>query len=348
MTSQPNHALRTALAAILATAALPALADDAAVVEPSSDTAILERIVVSASRMDAREAAGSVQFLDAPLLEQQSYSDINRVLRQVPGLNIVEEEGFGIRPSIGIRGSGTDRNAKIAVMEDGVPIAPAPYAAPSAYYFPRTPRMAAVEVSKGPAAIKYGPQTVAGALGMFSTPIPGSAGEGLGGKLDLSGGEFGTWRAHAIVGGWTQTEGAFDAGASLETLQEASDGFKELDSGGDTGFRIQDYVAKLAFRSKAGAAMPQSLELKLQYSDEDSDETYLGLSLDDFRADPYRRYRASQLDNMQVEHQTWQATHQVDFSDDIGLTTLAQAPFDADAVRSGLIERSGLHRVSGT
>ena len=323
MTSLPNHVLRTALAAILATAALPAVADDAAVAELTVDAAVLERIVVSASRLDAREVAGSVQFLDAALLEQQSYSDINRVLRQVPGLNIVEEEGFGIRPSIGIRGSGTDRNTKIAVMEDGVPIAPAPYAAPGAYYFPRTPRMAAVEVSKGPAAIKYGPQTVAGALGMFSTPIPGGPGDGLGGKLDVSAGEFATWPGHAIVGGWTQTEGAFDVGASLETLQESSDGFKELDSGGDTGFRIQDYVAKLALRSKDGAAMPQSLELKFQYSDEDSDETYLGLSLDDFRADPYRRYRASQLDNMQVEHQTWQATHQVDFSDDVGLTTLA-------------------------
>ncbi len=323
MTSQPNHALRTALAAILATAALPALADDAAVVEPSSDTAILERIVVSASRMDAREAAGSVQFLDAPLLEQQSYSDINRVLRQVPGLNIVEEEGFGIRPSIGIRGSGTDRNSKIAVMEDGVPIAPAPYAAPSAYYFPRTPRMAAVEVSKGPAAIKYGPQTVAGALGMFSTPIPGRPGDAPGGKLDLSGGEFGTWRGHGIVGGWMQTGAAFDVGASFETLQEASDGFKELDSGGSTGFRIQDYVAKLAFRSKDGVDLSQSLELKFQYSDEDSDETYLGLALDDFRADPYRRYRGSQVDNMQVEHQTWQATHQIEFGNDVDLTTMA-------------------------
>jgi Fe(3+) dicitrate transport protein len=323
MTARPNRVLQAAVTALLASAALPSLADDAASGAQPADTALLERIVVSASRLDAREVTGSVQFLDAAALEQQSYADINRVLRQVPGLNIVEEEGFGIRPSIGIRGSGTDRNSKIAVMEDGVPIAPAPYAAPGAYYFPRTPRMAAVEVSKGPAAIKYGPQTVAGSLGMFSTPIPGGPGDGLGGKLDLAGGEFGTWRGHAIVGGWAQTGGAFDVGASLETLQEGSDGFKELDSGGDTGFRIQDYVAKLAFRSTDGADLRQSLELKFQYSDEDSDETYLGLALDDFRADPYRRYRASQVDNMQVEHQTWQATHQVEFSDDVGLTTMA-------------------------
>ena len=73
-----------------------------------------------------------------------------------------------------------------------MPIAPAPYAAPAAYYFPRIPRMSAVEVSKGPAAIKYGPQTVAGAISMLSEPIPDATGR-VGGKLDLLGGDFPGW-----------------------------------------------------------------------------------------------------------------------------------------------------------
>jgi Fe(3+) dicitrate transport protein len=283
---------------------------------------VLERIVVTARRIDVAGVGGSVTFLDAEQLAEHSYSDINRVLRDVPGLNIVEEEGFGIRPSIGIRGSGTDRNTKIAVMEDGVPIAPAPYAAPAAYYFPRLPRMSAVVVTKGPGAIKYGPQTVAGALSMFSSPIPETTG-GIGGRVELLGGDFETFRGYGLVGGYVPTGKAYDVGLSLETLQEASDGFKELDSGGDTGFRIQDYVAKLALRPAAGSDAPQSLELKLQYSDEESDETYLGLTLDDFRADPLRRYRGSQLDEMNVEHWTYQATHRIDFSERLDLTTIA-------------------------
>jgi Fe(3+) dicitrate transport protein len=325
MARAPRPPLRTAAFAALLGGVPAALAApvDTGTGSPQPDPALLERIVVTSSRTHAREVAGSVHFLDEAVLQQQDYPDINRVLRQVPGLNIVEEEGFGIRPSIGIRGSGTDRNAKIAVMEDGVPIAPAPYSAPSAYYFPRTPRIATIEVSKGPAAIKYGPQTVAGALSMYSTPIPGAPGVDEAGRLRLSGGEFGTWRVHGILGGWTDTRGDTDIGASIETLQERSGGFKDLDSGGDTGFRIGDYVAKLAFRSKAGAERPQSLELKLQYSDEHSHETYLGLTLDDFRDDPYRRYRASQLDDLQVQHSTSQATYRVDFNDRLGLTTLA-------------------------
>lgn len=295
-----------------------ALAGEPALVEDSSS---LERIVVTAERLDRRGVGGSIAFLDSAVLEEHSYGDVNRVLRQVPGLNIVEEEGFGIRPSIGIRGSGTDRNSKIAVLEDGVPIAPAPYAAPAAYYFPRTPRITGVEVSKGPAAIKYGPQTVAGAVGLYSAPIPDD--DGLGGKLELFGGGDGTYRGHALVGGYVETGGAYDVGLGLETLQEHSSGFKELDSGGDTGYRIQDYVAKAALRSNAGAEVEQSLELKLQYSDENSDETYLGLTLDDFRADPLRRYRGSQLDEMNVEHWTGQLTHRIDFTGRLDLTTLA-------------------------
>lgn len=315
MRSIERRLLCAAVSSILATAV-------AAETTPLTEPSILDRVVVTASREQARETAGSVHYLDASVLEQHSHADVNRILRQVPGLNLVEEEGFGIRPNIGIRGSGTDRNSKIAVMEDGVPIAPAPYSAPAAYYFPRTQRMSAIEVSKGPAAIKYGPQTVAGSVGLFSSPIPGSPGAGFGGALDLIGGEHGSLRGHGIVGGWTEL-GGWNLGVSLETLQEGSDGFKHLDSGGDTGFRLEDYVAKFVVESGADTARGQSLELKFQHSEEASDETYLGLTLDDFRADPYRRYRASQVDDLDVEHDTMQATHRIHFSDNIDLTTIA-------------------------
>jgi Fe(3+) dicitrate transport protein len=184
-------------------------------------------------------------------------------------------------------------------------------------------RMTGVEVSKGPAAILYGPQTVAGALGLFSAPIPDDPAGGLGGKLELLGGDYGTFRGHALLGGYIETGRAYDVGLSFETLQERSDGFKELDSGGDTGYDIEDYVAKVALRSNADASVEQSLEFKLQYSDETSDETYVGLTLDDFNANPLRRYRGSQLDEMNVEHWTYQATHRVDFTDRVDLTTVA-------------------------
>lgn len=275
-----------------------------------------EAIMVTASKPEAFEIAGSLQFLDSEDFAEFSYADINRLLRQVPGVNIQEEDGFGLRPNIGIRGSGSDRSARIALMEDGVPIAPAPYAAPAAYYFPQIARMSAVEVSKGPAAIKYGPMTVGGALNLISTPIPDEAS----GFAEILVGTDDARRAHGWAGGWTALSDGLEAGAMIEGLYEHSDGFKHIDIGGDTGFEITDVVAKLGLRSTDGR---HAVEFKFQTYDETSSETYLGLTLDDFRASPYRRYNASQFDEMNAEHQTYQLSYRFRPSDALGFTVVA-------------------------
>ena len=74
---------------------------------------------------------GSGQVVDAKKLAQLNQTDINKVLRTIPGVYIRDEEGFGLRPNIGLRGTQVNRSAKITLMEDGVLMAPAPYADPS-------------------------------------------------------------------------------------------------------------------------------------------------------------------------------------------------------------------------
>lgn len=326
MLVQKSKLMIATCASALLAAPISAFAEDTSAPPPNAQmeasAQIIDRIIVVASPAAASNIAGSASFLDAEALEEFSYGDVNRVLRQVPGVYVQEEEGFGLRPNIGIRGSGNDRSSKIALMEDGVPIAPAPYSAASAYYFPTMARINSLELVKGPGAIKYGPQTVGGAINLFSTPIPDRA-RGFGGFLNGFAGEDGLLRVHGQAGGWMPVGDALDIGASFEYIRDESDGFKKLDSGGPTGFEIDDYVAKLAFRTDDSVSMPQSLELKYQKSDQVSDETYLGLTLADFAADPYRRYRGSQLDQMNVDHKTYQASHKIAFADWIDLTTIA-------------------------
>ena len=141
--------------------------------EPARPT-LSDRIMVVGKAENLETIPGSAAKIDgAPLLRAQAgFGDVHRILRGVPGVNIQEEEGFGLRPNIGLRGSGSERSAGITLMEDGVLAAPAPYAAPAAYYFPSSGRMEAVEIRKGSSQIKFGPRTNGGALNLVSTRVP--------------------------------------------------------------------------------------------------------------------------------------------------------------------------------
>lgn len=263
---------------------------------------LLDRTRLVGSGQAAAAIAGSAHVISEAELQDRklAFDDVHQLLRSVPGVHVQEEEGYGLRPNIGMRGTGSDRSAKITVMEDGVLVAPAPYAAPAAYYFPVAGRMEAIEVRKGSSQVRYGPFTVGGALNMVSSSIPTD--NSL--LVDAAGGESGTRKLRARIG---------DSGAHfgwlVETYQLQTDGFKRLDDGGPTGFDIQDYVAKARVATSMDASVYQDLQLKLGYYDETSDETYLGLTTEDFAVTPLRRYAASQRDRMRADHRQLNLRH---------------------------------------
>ena len=199
-------------------------------------------------------------------------------------------------------------------MEDGVLIAPAPYSASSAYYFPTIARMQAVEVLKGSSQIQYGPFTTGGAINMISNQIPDS----FGGSIRTSYGSFNSSQAHVIIGDSNR-----NFGYSVEYLNYGSDGFKDLFNGKNTGFDKNDFVAKFRVNLFPNAKVKQSLEAKIQYSDEESNETYLGLTDADFAINPFSRYAGSSNDLMKNIHRQIVLTHTVDFSKDFRITTNA-------------------------
>jgi Fe(3+) dicitrate transport protein len=277
-------------------------------------SALQEVFVMTKGIQGLKDIPGSVHYISPKDIEKFSYTDINRAFRAVPGVNLQEEDGFGLRPNIGLRGTGVERSAKITIMEDGVLAAPAPYADPSAYYFPTIGRMQAIEVLKGSSQIKYGPFTTGGAINLISTQIP----EAFGGRITLLGGSFGGRNLHANVGN-SHKHVAYAA----ETYQYSSDGFKQLDGGGNTGFDKKDFMGKLRFQTSEDARIYQSLTIKAGITNETSNETYLGLTEADFEANPYRRYAGSQKDLMRTEHEHFAMTHHIRLPKIITVTTTA-------------------------
>ncbi len=270
-------------------------AGDAVEAASDSEQDAIDRITIVGAQAKVARIGGSAYVVDEKKLEEHEYNDIHRVLQEVPGVYVRQEDGFGLRPNIGIRGASSERSAKITLMEDGILFGPAPYAAPAAYDFPLVTRMVAVEVFKGPASIQYGPQTVGGAINLVTRSIPRDAAAGG----DVAIGNYGSTKAHGWAGGRYQGFGLLLEGVNLGT-----DGFKELDNDDDTGFIRNEVMLKADYQWPTVSAAELLTELKLGYSDEVSNETYLGLTDDDFDANPLRRYVASELDRMDWDR--WQ------------------------------------------
>ncbi len=114
---------------------------------------------------------GSIQTIDKRELERSRVFDFSEALRKIPGIYARDEEGFGLRPNIAIRGTNPTRSTKILLLEDGIPLAYAPYGDNSSYYHPPVERFESIEVQKGSGQIEFGPVTVAGLVN-YITPNP--------------------------------------------------------------------------------------------------------------------------------------------------------------------------------
>lgn len=270
------------------------------------DEVIIKGNTILGNKFVAKNRTGAAYYLSSEELSEFSYTDINRVLKKIPGVNFYEEDGFGLRPNVSIRGTSPERTSKIVIMEDGILISPAPYSASAAYYFPSVTRMQAVEVLKGSSQIQYGPYTTGGAINFVSTEIP----ESFRGKVSTSYGSFNTGQLHTTVG-----DSFNNFGYMLEYLNFNSNGFKSLGNNLNTGFDINEVTSKLRYTTSENVRFKQNVELKFHHYDEISNETYLGLTEADFEKNPYLRYAASEKDRMDAEHVQYVLTHEINFSE---------------------------------
>ncbi|MEO6331080.1 MAG: TonB-dependent receptor, partial [Gemmatimonadaceae bacterium] len=261
-------------------------------------------VEVVGSRADAlSRLPGSAAVIPAQELHSMQPLSASEALRTLPGVHVQDEEGVGLRANVGIRGLDPDRSRTLLVLEDGVPVALAPYGEPEMYYSPPIDRMNRVELVKGSGSILFGPQTIGGVLNYVTADVPSIPT----GSVTLRGGEGRSRLIQANYGGsWNGLRGnigAFDKRA------------------GDLAglwFVVSDVTGKLGARTAAG-----EFGLKATYYDERSNSTYVGLTQSMFDSSPFTHPAPNDL--LHIRRYAVTASHQTGFFGNSSVRTSAYA-----------------------
>jgi len=298
----PSHFLSVAIACTLLAAAAQAAPETDAEALPR-----LPRIDVVGDADELPNIGGAADVIDAETIEAGRVFTVNEALRKVPGLNVRDEEGFGIRPNIGLRGLNPTRSTKITLLEDGIPLAYAPYGDNASYFHPQIDRYQRIEVLKGAQSLLFGPQTVGGVIN-YITPVPPQE---FGGYVQAAGGNRDYANGHVSVGG-----GGFLFDYAYKQGQGSRDNFEH---------ELND------LNLKYGVAIGerQSLTLRASFYTEDSQITYSGLTEAEL-VNLGRDYNPFENDDFDIDRSGVSATHEFDFGAAQLVTSVYHARFDRD------------------
>jgi len=224
----------------------------------------LDQVTVLGRQQDAGLLPGSVAVVTRETIDQIQPRSTEDVLRRVPGIYVKGEEENAVVVNVGVRGLPAG-DYKTLVLEDGVPIQPGIFVGNSRYYNPRIQRMDGVEVLKGAASLRYGPNTIGGVINYLSkTPDDGLA---VSGRV----GSWNTREATVELGGSTP---AGDARFGVIATRARSDGFM------DRGYDMTDVMVK------TGTAVGgnQFVGVKFLYHETDANISYRGHFPDAYKA----------------------------------------------------------------
>jgi Fe(3+) dicitrate transport protein len=235
--------------------------------------ALAEELTVLGARLVGsdtirRRTAGAIDIVDSETLRASHVFSTTEVLRKVPGVVARDEEGLGLRPNIGIRGTNPTRSTKVLLLEDGLPVSFAPYGDNASYYHPPIERFERIEVLKGSSQIGYGPVTVGGVVNYITPEAPLRRAI----SIDLMGGNRAYGHGGVTFGDtWNRT------GVFAHALRKSSDGARD---------NLHSDLSDVMLKVSHGFGATQSVAAKGNYYGERSQVTYSGLRTDEYAANP--------------------------------------------------------------
>lgn len=281
-----------------------------------NDTIKLDAVTVKGILPEKLEAVpGSFDVVTEKAIEERRPFSMQEALNNVPGINVVGENAFGLGINIGVRGLDPRRTSRTLLMEDGMPLFLAPYGDPAAHYTTPIELINRIEVVKGSGQVLYGPQTVGGMINFVTQPIPTN---GFAGSVTAKAGTD-DFRGGHINMGYGNERGGF----MIDALQNQGDGIRK-----NHEFEQQDFRIK----GQLNLTERQTLIGKIGYYEEDSNVSETGLSRQEYREDKYQA-PSGKNDKFQMERKIAQLQHIFQVDDRMKLSTQA---YYADTKRASM------------
>jgi vitamin B12 transporter len=243
---------------VVVAAGLPSLAAAAAESEESG----ADTVVISATRIPTPESqvASSMTVITADDIAARQSQTLPDLLKDAPGLNLVQVGGPGGLASIFMRGTNPNHTK---VIVDGIDVSD-PTSTDGSFDFSRflTQDIQSVEILRGPQSGLYGSDAIGGVINIITKSGSGPAQF----KASAEAGSFNTFNQGGSVSGST---GGFHYSANLEHFHTGSIPVTPLDLLTPGEPRNNDYYDNLTGSTKLGYDVTQHFDLGLvaRYTD---------------------------------------------------------------------------------
>ena len=254
-----------------------------------SDTGLVPTIVITATRIPTPEldVASSVTVVTADEIAARQERTFAEVLKDIPGLNVVQQGGPGAETSVFMRGTNSNHTK---VLVDGIDVSD-PSNANAAFDFGQllTQDIERVEVLRGPQSGLYGSDAIGGVINVITRAGAGPM------KLSASveGGSFDSFNQTASVSG---SQDAFHYSANIAHLHSGSTPVTPLDLLAPGEPRNNDTYDNFTVSSKLGYDVTPDLNLGLVARYTNTHLHYTGEDYSTFPALPAAQQSASDTD----------------------------------------------------
>ncbi|MGZ5925092.1 MAG: TonB-dependent receptor plug domain-containing protein [Rhizomicrobium sp.] len=240
----------------LSSAALAAFSISASAQSENGFAVPPENVVVTATRIATpiEQVASAITVIDAADIDSREQRSLPDVLRDVPGLNLVQSGGEGGQTSIFMRGTNSNHTK---VLLDGIEVSD-PSNPNGAYDFGKfsATDIARVEVLRGPQSGLYGSDAIGGVVNVITKSGNGP----LTLSAEAEGGSFDTFNQSLSASG---SQDAFHYRVSLAHLHSGATPVTPLDLLPPGQKRNDDYFDNVTASTKLGYDLTENFDLGL-------------------------------------------------------------------------------------